>query len=570
MRHSFFKFTIALALCCVILACNKSTTTSAGGSGSLLDMELVKRIPAGADAVMVASTENPAFQKYSTNINKGFIDQAIAQMKADATAGESKGAKVLARLVDTFSATVKDGKGPIKEMVAFGDLGSKSNLIDAAVYAEARDAAELTQLVTKIRQDLTAEQIAVTDATFGSVKGFTATAEIPGQDGAPPTTFPVHVAASGTRLAIASAGDLIQRGLSAEISQTAGNYVTDSEAFKRALAAVPVTSETTQYVFVDVLGAFDGAQQLAQQSGSPEGLGITRDQVPVTTVAMARDMGEQLSDRSSALWNPTSIQTNDWVGRFSQQQAKNTLAETAPAQTGFFMGFNGSAINTAIKLGMENDAEITPEMKAEADHWLGLLAQVRNYGIGVRNAGAAAPFPDVFVMIDTPQSETLRKELRTVVNQALSGISADPAAAMKPVKRDGLDYEFMLTPFGAGVFLGSAGDKVVVASSERGLVDALGGGSQNAAKALSSELSEKSRNVLVNQPTTLVTYLNFGLMADMAESVMGSIAMFAGGTENLSKTDIDYIRSLGTASVNLSVNKEALKFESVYELKKPA
>jgi hypothetical protein len=207
------------------------------------------------------------------------------------------------------------------------------------------------------------------------------------------------------------------------------------------------------------------------------------------------------------------------------------------------------AINT-----MKVEIAKMPELK-ELEPVLPLLAALGSLKAGIVEAGESNPFPELFLASSTEKSDALLKTTESMLADNLGPLLGGLQWQSKELGKTPIKY--ILSPFGIGVFLGSASNQVVLASGEDGIRSLLE--EKQSTTASQQKLTEKLQKV----PGFLLAYYLHGeKLAQIVKELMQAVAPFTGGQASVDPQLFEQLQEQGETLATISPLKDGLAFNS--------
>lgn len=203
---------------------------------------------------------------------------------------------------------------------------------------------------------------------------------------------------------------------------------------------------------------------------------------------------------------------------------------------------------------MKSELNKMPEVK-ELQPVLPLLTALGSLKAGIVEAGESNPFPELFLASSTENSESLLKTTESMLADNLGPLLGGLQWQSKEVGKTPIKY--ILSPFGIGVYLGSASNQVVLASGEDGLRSILE--EKQSTTASQKRLAENLKKV----PGFLLAYYLHGeKLAQIVKELMQTVAPFTGGQASLDPQLFEQLQEQGETLATISPLKDGLAFNS--------
>ncbi|NDC37650.1 MAG: hypothetical protein EBZ48_06310, partial [Proteobacteria bacterium] len=268
--------------------------------------------------------------------------------------------------------------------------------------------------------------------------------------------------------------------------------------------------------------------------------------LPVETVVGYVEVQDAPVLRYAAPFNPKSEEHRKLISALLKAKTPE-LFKSTPASSILFLSLDGILLQQIKQAALKDAPSALPESTTQQ---LAVLDNISSIGLGLANSSGASPFPEVFLLGSSTQSAAVAKTLREAAQQ-LTASSGMPGTPWQKKSIAGVDIDYMLSPLGIGIFVGSVGPVVFMASSES-MVNTIISASSSKGQSLESTVKDLGATSLV------ASHLSFGRMHELLTSLQGTLAMFTGG-QGFDATQYASLKQLGSISTLVSSDDKALR-----------
>ncbi len=545
-----------LAFCCFVslfvLSCTKSNEPAASSGGaSLFDAEVLRKLPDNAVAFLAFDTQGAPFMRFKQSAwgkaaNTSF-SQAISKLGSDAASADVE-PFVEALSVTNFVSLDPSKPDTVRQGVLFVSAAkSAEQKLDWGIVLLASRGTDLTAKLPELEAIFKRKGMNVNPENVGSTKGFSLLPV-----GA---KKPTYVLATSEQLAIAQSKEL----LSSMFSGTAlGGFdkLRITPQFIKATTSLPSAGQFfVGYADVVPFGKIfeqDIKNVAASQGAVSDADQVKMDKSPVEAIAFSRSMTENLSDALVVAINAKDEAQKKIFAAIEAPQG-GKVSDKVPADSAIFIALDGRLLSTIKNTVVEDllaGQPLPPMIK--------LVDSVKAFGIAVRNASAASPFPELLLTLQSDNSAEIKAVIKESLTMALASNPAMSGPSWNAKDVNGTSLDYVTTPFGVGAYIGTLKDTLLIGSSEQIVADSV-----SAANGSTASLGGSTPSLGRAQGLG-VAYADFSRLVAMIESVQGSLAMFTGGRPVVDPAQTASMRELGTVVASAKYENNLLKFESSY------
>lgn len=563
-----FRPIITVSLCLLvsfgISACTKKE--EAGLSPAAVDSELLERLPVTTVGYIFSDSTSAAYGAFKRSQWYQSPESYLA--KAGDLGADVPAANSLVNVVKSSGLFKPDANGnePLGESVFFAAKPSGAGAPEIGVFAKTRAPLEAEKLLASIESALKSEGFKVTRQKVGGVDVLEAeiTAQIPAKEQAEPksiTVKPLFVVLSD-RVGAVSSVSLAERLIKPldQIAETDRGIRTlkAQPSYQRAVARAAGVGGQFIFGFADI-SAVTALAKASAPAGTPGVTDGTIDELPFETLAFCRSMTEVLNDY---LWLGTK------EGAFTAEM-KTDLGKAghhpgvknSPPNPVGILSVDGAVLRTAKSQVLKG---LTPEERSQAESMSAPVDRIQGLSLLVRNAAGASPFPEISFLIESDDAAGLQGTLKGLVGMMAAG-SGLPVSAWQTKDIEGTKVDFMASPIGVGLFMGTVKNTLVLSTADAALSDLIGGRKASEVEATFSSGALKG----VSAPLILF-YTSGERVGNFIESLQASMAMFTGGKALVEPEDMKSIRSIGTIGTAVSFGDDALRVQTSYLPEKTA
>ena len=276
--------------------------------------------------------------------------------------------------------------------------------------------------------------------------------------------------------------------------------------------------------------------------------------VPVAAALFTGAFDRELSSDLSVV-TTESPETKKWLEPLQSKTAQPFLAK-APGELFFYLGLDAAAL-AKISDALKESGQ--PEAAAGADALLQQEAtrNLKALMIGLAANETGAPFPDLMIAGNTEDPARAAKSLEEGLSGVLGSLGL-PLTEWAEKKIDGHTVRFINSPMGLGLYLATSGDALYLASNEKLLEKSL-----KPESSLGKKLGQGVQQYVAKTSPAAFVHINFAQVADMMESLQGTLAAFSGGASQIEPAQVAELREMGALSVGIAFEAPLLKLHSV-------
>jgi len=562
--RSIITVSFCLFVSCGLSACTKKE--EAGTSPAAVDSELLERMPATTIGYVYSDSKSPAYDEFKRSQWYQSPESYIA--KASDIGAEIPASNALVNVLKSsglFNADPK-GKELVGESVFFASKPSVAGTPEIGVFAKTREPIDTEKLLGSLETALKGEGFSATRQKVGGVDVLAAEikAEIPGKDQAEPTSVTVKpfFVALPDRVGAVSSVNLAER-LIKPLDQIAENdrgirALKSQPSYQRAVARS--ASVKGQFItgFADI-SAFTSVVKENAPAGTPGVSDGTIDDLPFETIAFCRSMNEGLNDyiwlgaKEGAL--PPEVKAD--LGKAGHHPG---LKNSPPNPVGI-LSVDGAILRTVRSQSLKG---LSPEERSQAESMSAPIDRIQGLSLVVRNAAGASPFPELSLLIESDDAAALQETLKGLVGMMAAG-GGLPVSAWQTKDIEGTKVDFMASPIGVGLFMGSVKNTLVLSTADAAIGDLITG-----KKAPEVEATLTGGALKGVAAPLLLFYTSGERVGNFIESLQASMAMFTGGKPLVEPDGMQSIRSMGTIGTAVSFADDALRVQTSYQAEKPA
>jgi|GEM_PF-1551488 len=575
----------SLATC--LGACSKESKTTAtpsqeAQSSSLLEVPLLKKIPASAVGFLVSDLSGEGYKKFKTSpwFNDMPLESAMGELeRAGADPEQKKVVEALTQFLKKLGAITPDGKTNVDQvissLVVVADQPvSQTDELDLAAYIAAAGTTNLKDKLPVLRDALKELGASIKEDTVQGADAFVASLPKSSDDDSEAGEFTLHVGASEKLLGISDAKTLVEN-LFATSEINGIQKIRELPEFKRAEVAVRGTEAPLFLGFVSAAKLLPAAKAVTKKDG------VSGKELRATLGGddSEADSSEDQEEAQAEDFNPQEVPIDGVVVSQGIDQGivtRGGVAVTAKtdSQRTIFAALNEGALPAAAKdlpadmalalaLDTRSIAKVESLLKdlenGGAVPALPQIKALKGLTLGIRNNDAGSPIPELVVALESEKRDELAATLEELFGAGLKSAGQEATWMSKDIA--GSSTRYFTTLLGVGLFISkpSGSNSVLVTSSERAVKDMLN----------VSSGAPKLQPATTNANKTGSLYLNFTEVANVLDSVKSSLAMFTGGASDIDKAlDSAKFRKMGVSSSTLGYQDGVFVIEST--LVKPA
>lgn len=570
--------TAAVLSLCLIggVSCNKTeeqkspnqsqapAKVAVAGEG-ILNVELLKYVPAAATAFVVWDFQGPEYKKlrvtpWAISMSMGeSVKTVLKQMEDAGSSTEMAEIKPVLDVLQKLGIMGPDGQTQVdtlfSQAVWYIGVTDPKTLPDTALVASGGTQGKLSDRIPVLQELLTQKGLTPTPETYAGATGFSVKVKLP--EGSIQPEFTIYVGATDNKLALALDKSKLE-SLFKPATQDGLEPLKNSPEFKRALGSVGSAEETIALAYVGLtklLPILDEASKKAQAPGAPNNVDVSK--LPVESLVWKQTVNDGFTNRWAITVTPkTDAQTK--IFKALEDTSAPSVSGKLPANVALMFALDTRPLKR-LEFLMSDVAD--PSAKAAYAQ----ASQLNGVTLAIRNSNAGSPLPDIFLFIDTEDPKTLAEMLKTAVGQGMGGMPAQ----WQEMDVEGLKSTYLATPLGIGIYMAepAGGKSLVVSSSPTGLKDALTTISGKG-DSLATKSSPEVRGRLAANRDFALSYINFAELANVIESVKSSVAMFTGGTQEFDKfVNPAEVRKMGLSVGGISFRNNT--FEVVGRMEPP-
>ncbi|MFM1848955.1 MAG: hypothetical protein RL417_2429 [Pseudomonadota bacterium] len=555
----FVRFTSLLALLAVLTlaGCSKKEDSGAAGgiSPTAPDSELLERLPVTTIGFLYGETGSEAyanFKKSEWYKPVGVYLDKLASMESDLP---GVGALInSAKKLPSLSAEgVKDGT----ETVLFLAKGDAQSIAQVGAFIKLPTPVKPEETLAALESGFKEGGFPTSREKIGDIEVLAFTVQM--KDG---SSHRLLAAALPDRFGLASGAPLLERLIkpleSIPENDRGIRALKNLPTFQRAKTRSDSVGGQIAWGFLDI-SVLEDIVRKAIPAETPEGANSPLEALPFETVSYARSMTTTLHDYVWLGTKPGEIPEEALTALASA--GAHPGVKNAPANAVGVLSIDGAVIRAA-KIGALSKA--SPEEKSQIESATAALEGLKGLSLVVRNAAGASPFPELTFVIDTGDPAALHGTLKIM----LGGLAASgglPVSSWQTKEIAGSKVDFMSSPIGVGLFIGTVKNAVVLSSAEGAFQDLLGG-------KTSTEVAQffSSDHLKGDKAPVALLYLSGNRLVGLIESVQASMAMFTGGKPLVEPEEIASLRSLGAVGTAVSFGNDGFTIHTTYVTEPPA
>lgn len=568
-----------LSLCLVgTVGCNKSEQQQSSSTSQsqapavvvagerIMNVELLKYVPAAATAFVVWDFQGPAYQKlrvtpWAISMSMGeSVKTLLKQLEESGSTKEVNEIKPILEALQKLGILGPEGHSQIDTLVSqavwYIDVKGPKKLPESTLVVSGGSQGNLNEKLPALQELLKQKGLVPNPETYGGATGFSVNIKLP--EGSEQKDFTIYAAATDKKLAVGLDKATVE-GMFKPAAQDNLAALKGSPEFKRAVESVGSGEETVALAYVGVsklLPIIEEASKSAQPAGSPNNVDVSK--LPVESLVWKQTVNEGFTNRWAVTVSPkTEAQTK--IFKALEDTSAPVVAAKLPANTAMMLAIDTRPLKR-LEFLMNDVAD--PSAKAAYAQ----AAQLNGATLAIRNSNAGSPLPDILLFIDAENPMMLAELVKGGVGQAMGGAPGQ----WQEMDVDGLKATYLATPLGVGLYMAQPtdGKSLVVASSPNGLKDALSAIAGKGDSLATKSSTEVKARLGANRDVVL-TYFNFTELANVIESVKSSIAMFTGGTQEFDKfVNPTEIRKMGISVGGISFRNNT--FEMLGRMEPPA
>lgn len=529
-------------------------------SASLLDDQLLQRLPNTTAGFVVMDFNGDGYKKFSTspwaNDMQGLnaIKSAVDDLETQGASEEQiKMAKTLLGSLQKLGLVSADGKSQVERVlssgVAFVAIRKGEEVpLDLGVFVRGATGVSIADRVPTLKQIVSDAGLKTTNETIGGVQGFVAE---PTQTGDDALDVKLYVAGTSDKLGLAFSKSTLE-GLF-------GTATTSGLANIRALPEFSKAEEAVRSPEAPLSFGFASLKLMEPLFDHPQGEGeeeFSLKESPLAAVAFGQGYSTQMVTTAGLVVSPTNDVQKSVVTAFEGSGLPAT-AFKLPADTAVSLSLDArilGKLETVLK-GLDDPSASM------------VLQQIKNIDgitLGLRNGDGSSPVPDIYLTLDSAAREQVASSLEMGIGLGMMATGQQPQWLSKDIS--GNPTRYFLTPIGVGVYVSSPKDSksLIVASSERAVRDL--SASETSGASLDTAMSRSLRDRVPSSTSFGSLYLNFIQLGNLLDSVKGTVSSMMGPNPELDEAlDSTRLKKLGVGIGNLSYANGVFKVQSVVE-----
>lgn len=553
-----------------------STKVATQSEDPIFGTPLLKKIPATTAGVMVIDFKGDAYKKFLASPwgtqagGVSYIQMALEELqKQGAEESDVAQAKSVIETLKKLGVVSADGKPQVEkvlgELVMFVDTPPADVVekVNVGVFASAAEGSNLKEKLALIEGMIKEAGLPTAKETYQGAEGFAIPLAPPADEGSADGSAAnplgsIFFAATEKALAIGRSKATVEATFKDDTSDGFAG-VKSSPEFQKAYGSVRSADPSLSMVFVSMSRFLPTMVKMAADSvakGEPSD--FDPKTFPVDSVMVTQTISKQLATKAAIAMSPRTDNQKTIFAAFDGATAP-AAASKLPSDVAFAL-----SLDTKFVSKLEPLLKDLQDNPASAEGFK-VLKNLLGATLAIRNNDAGSPFPDVFFALEASNRDELGKVLETVVGQAMASSGA-PTAPWQTKEIAGANTRYFATPLGVGMYVAAPKDSttLLVASSERAVKDAIsaaGSGGQ----ALGATLSDGLKQRLDIGKLGMV-YLNFTQVANLVDSVKGSLAMFVPNSNEMDQyLDSNKLRTWGSNLTAFGYTDGVLKLESAAE-----
>ncbi len=548
----------------VTSSCSKDGSKSEGVFGkaaSLYDSSVLTWLPEDSLGFISWTTEGDAYRAFKrSSWGKAANDGLTETISKLSTSSSTSDVEPFVQALQSSGLLNFDPNTPdaIKEGVVFVSKGNGGplNPFTWGIILDAADGTDLTAKLPIIEQTFTAKGFTTTPYEAPTSKGFSLKAK----DSEASAIF----SATKSRLVVSTKEAIITSSFSTVAPQGI-NRIKSSPEFSASTGSL---SSKGQFVvgYLDVVPFLSAAEPALIEAAKSQGKtaeDVKIAKFPIQALAFSRSLNNTLSDVINASISPRD-EDQTKIFQALVPSIAGQLTKKIPVDTAAFIGLDGASLAGIKNLLLQ---EMSAADRQQIPPEIALLDSVQGFGIALRNASASSPFPEVLLAVQTEKAQELLSMAKDGISMAMA-VSGMPPPPWSERDLDGMKIQYFITPLGVGAYIGQDKGTLILATSERAVVDTFQV-IKGKKESLDSALPPEIKAGLDKTPSLVTTYFDFSRISALIEGVQGSLAMFTGGKSLVDPSQTAAIRQMGTVAVTAHYKDKVFTVESSYQDPKP-
>ena len=546
-----FIVTVSLA---IIISCKGKPTSVEQADG--LSKTLIGYLPANTLAFHYWDFSLPGYQKYKSSnwYNSASSSSLVQSLQLPGNDSFSSVVDILKK-----NGVSLEDKGLIEEVFAEGALyllarSATDNTVEVEYGAvtKAKNAAQLSNIIKSVKTFADQQQLQPLDLSIPGGSGFSLVLK---DKYDPKQTVEVFVGQKNDIAAITSKKETLISILST--SKPASPAITNTDKYRQAVANIPGFDKLYGFGYADVEQLSSALSAIAQIN--PDAVKTLKAQ-PLSSLVYASAMEETPYSDALVSFKPDAG-PNTLVRQLKQSSVAD-LTNSYGHIPSLMLSVDGQSLYNLLSLAaqMSEDQSVPLESFAAFKDIsrLSILAKVTAPG------QSFLPVPELLLAAASNKADDLQTMVKAVATPLLS--FASPKASWQTKQIGGTTVSYVTTPLNIGVFMAVAKGHLFVTSSEQQLTTLLTGNAKQDT-TLGAKLPAKAQGVLALQQSTLNFYLDFSDLVSFMQNMQGMLAA-ASQNDTLNKAlepkQLELLRSLGKLTASVSVQENAIRFQTAY------
>ena len=548
----FYAVTLVLFCCLTISVLPSCSRKESGPSGDgALGGKLVQHVPGDALFFFVTNTGTESYRSLKKSPLYGAgsrLSTAVEGALRSAGGGTEEDSVKIQSILDSFrkSGIITGdpaGEDIFEEVVILALV--EEGRIAVAVHASAASGRDVRPALSSLVEAFRQLDLEVQEQPFRGVNGWRFRMKEPQEDS---ILVSGYAAASNDHIVLSTSQKLLENLF--DPAHKAGlSEIRERPSFREALKGIPALGSSYSVAFLDM-------QKLAQAAPSVAALkdaAAATGEVPLDSVLFSGSYETSLLSDVSILTRPKSAGDQNWVEPFRARSTQSLLVQS-PNDLFLYLGLAGGALVKFSDTFKESGQE---QGVAESLFGRETTDGLKEVAVGLRASQAGSPFPDVIVAADTVNAESLIKSVEESLGAVIE-MTGVPAGGWNDKELQGNRIRFINSPMGLGLYLAAAGNTALVASSESAMVESLKSVS-GATGNLSSRLGARMQTHISREQPGILLHIDFTKVADIVESLEGTLAAFTGGANRIDPSQINDLRSMGAVAIAASYTEPLIK-----------
>jgi hypothetical protein len=414
--------------------------------------------------------------------------------------------------------------------------------VEAGIFLSAAPSANMKEKLSVLKSVLSDAGLSVTEQQIAGQNGLRATP--PDGEAGEAALF---AAASEKELGI-TLSKVSLEGLFAPHPTTTLETLKGLPEFKKAENAVKSNEAPISFSFLSLPRMMPLLERAQDDEFNPK-------ELPVESVALFVGYSQQYVQQIAAPLAPKSETQRKILSAF-EGAALPASSLKLPRDAAFSL-----SLNTTVLSKLE---EISRSIEASGIGSAALVKHIRGITLGARANNTGSPFPDLLLAVDTDKPEELSTSLEQLLSLGL--MAAGQQAQWQSKEIAGNKARYFSTIIGIGVYMTAPKNSqtILIGTSEKALSDMVTTAADTS-KAIEGGLSNTLKTRVPASSLGLF-YVNFPLVANVIDTVKGSLGMFTGGSSEIDQAfDSAYVSSLGSSLGDISYTDGVLKLQSAFE-----